>query len=144
MTPAQAQDNLNRCFQHWQEKYNMTKENDMTKLAVQPDTLLKFDINEYRADPSRLRHGSGRTAKKSEEFDEFLVVHWTNFAEPVVYNRLECITLLRLAPRTRKIGIRVLRDYKDGTYYAYTEQERLLNDENVAWVTDVILVEVPQ
>lgn len=109
------------------------------------ETLIAFDFEAFKADPSRLCDQIGaKPFRASVVFDEFVAIMWTDEKCCVIYTQRE-FHRLRLVAKTRTIKVR-LCDYGKGKLTARTSDLYDLTASHChgdPWVGDEFEREIP-
>ena len=110
------------------------------------EKLIPFDFEAFKADPSRLRGGSGEVPEWAEAVRDCVVVQWPKhygYSTPVVLGGKD-VNLFRLAAKTRIVRVRLFRN-PDGDVFARTSDGVELDQADYvgnSWVSDISEVEV--
>ena len=104
--------------------------------------LLPFDVEEFKKDPMRLRHGDGTKVVEAHIFaNGRLCVIWASCADSMSSYVPHEHKWLRLAPKTRTIWVRL---YRNRFYViAMTSDYSDLTKPNIDWIGEAFKREIP-
>lgn len=110
------------------------------------EKLIPFNWDEFVKDPSRLRQVGGLDGPPTwaEPLRGNVVVMWRLSTTPLVYWGSQFSAYLRLAAKTRKVGVRLFQNI-DGDVFARTSDGVELDQAGYVgnpWVSEIIEIEV--